>query len=151
MSNFWKFHHKISGTDCPGEYINSYNILCQVTLGRKESTLPQSAYRLVSASCIMTPQSFSSSWLCEYIATFSYGYVVLAAQWPYRRHTKTTGYCCFETNEVKKGDKTYWKMYIIWNVLPCISEMRTAKASCGPASLCVSADNLVNFHMVSIP
>lgn len=41
----------------------------------------------------------------DYIATFSEGYVVLAAQPHYRRYTKITSYCWFETNGMEKGEK----------------------------------------------
>lgn len=105
MSNFWKFHYRMF---CLSEYINSYNTLCQVTLGRKvRPILPQSADRPGSASCIKKdPEVFPG---LDYTATFSEGYVVLAAQPHYRRYTKITSYCWFERNGMEKGEKTSLK------------------------------------------
>lgn len=77
LSNFWKFHNRISWTDCLSEYINSHNILCQVTFSRKESIfclsqhICQSQPILRNSAFMKIPRSFSSSWLHEYIATFS--------------------------------------------------------------------------------
>lgn len=89
---------------CLTEYINSYNILCHVTLGRKVSIFCLSQQIEQSQHPVLRyPQVFPG---LVYIATFSEVYVVLAAQPHYRRYTKITSYCWFETNGMEKGEKT---------------------------------------------
>lgn len=106
MSNFWKFHHRLSWMDC----LSVWNTLRQVTLGRKESTFCLSQQIDQSQHPVLRhPEVFPSLDYMKYIATFSYGYVVLAAQQHYRRYTKITSYGWFETNGMKKGDKTSLK------------------------------------------
>lgn len=88
---------------CLTEYINSYNTLCQVTLGRKVNIFCLSQQIEQSQSPVLTyPEVFSG---LDYIATFSEGYVALAAQPHYRRYTKITSYCWFETSGMEKGER----------------------------------------------
>lgn len=92
---------------CLSEYINSYNTLCQVTLGRKVSIFCLSQQIDQSQHPVLRyPEVFPA---LDYIATFSEGYVVLAAQPHYRRYTKITSYCWFDRNGMEKAEKTSLK------------------------------------------